>query len=92
MQQIKELVYLACDQLRKILLPRVSTPREQLEFLDLLEEGSCTTAVQLYSLWREWQPVIQAAYEKLEKRSFFRRWCSLIWGHFKHWAARRRRR
>ena len=88
----RELVYLACDQLRKILLPRFSAPREQLEFLDLLEEGGCTTAVQLYSLWRERQPVIQEAYEKLEKRNFFRRWCALLWGHFRHWAARRKRR
>ena len=87
----RELVYLACDQLRKILLPRFSAPREQLEFLDLLEEGGCTTAVQLYSLWRERQPVIQEAYE-LEKRNFFRRWCALLWGHFRHWAARRKRR
>ena len=88
----RELVYLACDQLRKILLPRFSAPREQLEFLDLLEEGGCTTAVQLYSLWRERQPAIQEAYEKLEKRNFFRRWCALLWGHFRHWAARRKRR
>lgn len=88
----RELVYLACDQLRKILLPHFSAPREQLEFLDLLEEGGCTTAVQLYSLWRERQPVIQEAYEKLEKRNFFRRWCALLWGHFRHWAARRKRR
>ena len=32
------------------------------------------------------------SYEKLEKRNFFRRWCALLWGHFRHWAARRKRR
>ena len=79
----RELVYLACDQLRKILLPRFSSPREQLEFLDELEEGRCTTAVQLYALWREREPEIRAAYEALDKKNFFRRWCALLWGRVK---------
>ena len=45
----RELVYLACDQLYKILLPRFSTPRAQLELLDQLEDGACTSVVQLYT-------------------------------------------
>lgn len=88
----RELVYLACDQLGKILLPRFATPREQLEFLDRLEDGACTTVVQLYALWREREPELRRAYEALEKKNFFRRWCSLVWGRVKRWAARRKQR
>ena len=88
----RELVYLACDQLYKILLPRFSTPLAQLELLDQLDEGTCTTAVQLYSLWREREPELRAAYEALEKKNFFRRWCSLAWGRVKRRFAKRKRR
>ena len=88
----RELVYLACDQLYKILLPRFSTPGAQLELLDLLEEGACTTVVQLYALWREREPELRAAYEALEKKTFIRRWFSLAWGRVKRRFARRKRR
>ena len=64
-------------------------PREQLEFLDLLRKG---LPRRYSSTPCGGQPVIQEAYEKLEKRNFFRRWCALLWGHFRHWAARRKRR
>ena len=88
----RETVYLACDQLRKILFPRFTAPKEQLDFLDELERKPCATIVSLYALWRVWSPRIQAAYEDLEKRNFFRRWCKLLLGHGKHWLSRRKRR
>ena len=88
----REVAYLAGDQIRKILRPRLSSPREELALLDALEEGSCTGPVQLYALWRTYGESIQAAYEALEKKNFVRRWCSLLVGRAKRWAARRKRR
>lgn len=88
----RELVYLTCDQARKILLPRFASPREELEFLDELERGSCTGVVQLYALWREHRAEIRSAYEALDKQNFFRRWCSLLWGRVKRRMARWKRR
>ena len=88
----REVVYLATDQVRKILLPRFASPREELEFLDELEQGLCRNAVQLYGLWREQEGRIRAAYEALGKKNFFRRWCALLWGRAKRRAARRKRR
>lgn len=79
----RELVYLVGDQLGKILLPQADTPGEQLDFLDEAAGGGCGTIVQLYSLWRERQGRIQAAYEELEKMNFVRRWLSLLWGRVK---------
>ena len=88
----RELVYLACDQLRKILLPRFDSSREELEFLDELERGTCRSVVQLYALWREREPGIREGYEALEQKNFFRRWCALLWGRVKRYTARRRRK
>lgn len=79
----RELVYLTGDQLGKILLPQLSTPVEQLDFLDELRRGECATIVQLYSLWRERRERIQAAYEGLEAKNFVHRWASLLWGRIK---------
>ena len=88
----REVVFLACDQVRKILHSRFSSPREELEFLDELERGGCRNAVQLYALWREREEPIREAYRALEKKSFFRRWCALLWGRVRRRAARRKRR
>lgn len=88
----RETAYLAADQAKKILRPRKSSPREELEFLDLLERGDIAGPVQLYALWRTWGEKIQGAYEALEKKNFVRRWCSLLIGRIKRWAARRKER
>ena len=48
--------------------PRFASPREELEFLDELEQGLCRNAVQLYGLWREQEGRIRAAYEALDKK------------------------
>lgn len=88
----RELVYLTCDQLRKILLPRFASPPEELALLDELDRGICRSVVQLYALWRERKDGIRAAYEALEKKNFIRRWCALLWGCAKRQAARRKRR
>ncbi len=88
----RELVYLTCDQLRKILLPRFASPPEELALLDELDRGICRSVVQLYALWRERKDGIRAAYEALEKKNFIRRWCALLWGRAKRQAARRKRR
>lgn len=88
----REAAYLAGDQIRKILRPRFSSPREELEFLDEMDRGTCEGPVQLYALWRSRCEAIQQAYEKLEKKNFVRRWCSLLVGRVKRWAARRKER
>ena len=86
----REVAYLAGDQIRKILHPRLSSPREELEFLDELDRGTCSGPVQFYALWRSWEEKIRQAYEALEKKNFVRRWCSLLVGRVKRWAARRK--
>ena len=78
--------------MHKILLPRFASPREELDFLDELERGNSRNVVQLYALWREREGEIRAAYERLDKKNFFRRWCALLWGRIKRQAARRKRR
>ena len=88
----REVVLLAGDQIRKILRPRFSSPREELDFLDELERGSCTSVVQLYALWRSRSEAIWAAYEALAKKNFVRRWCSLLLGRVKRRIARRKER
>ena len=88
----RETAYLAGDQLFKILRPRLSSPREELDFLDELDQGVCTSPVQLYALWKYRGQKIQAAYEALERKNVVRRWCSLLVGRVKRWFARRRKR
>lgn len=88
----REVVYLAGDQARKILHARASSPREELDFLDELERGSCTGPVQLYALWKNREETIREAYEALEKKNFVRRWCSLLVSRVRRWAAQRKER
>lgn len=88
----RETVYLAGDQVRKILRPRFASPRAELELLDELERGTCTGPVQLFALWRSREPEIREAYETLEKKNFVRRWCSLLLGRVRWRAARRKER
>lgn len=88
----RETAYLAGDQLSKILRPRLSSPREELHFLDELNRGMCASPVQLYALWRVRSEEIQGAYQALERKNVVRRWCSLLVGRVKWWFARRRKR
>ena len=80
----RELVYLTVDQLQKILLERLNIPQAERDFMDLLKSGTCTSVVQLYSLWREWQGVILAGYQELEKQSIVRRWLGNLWRMIKY--------
>ena len=88
----REAVYLAGDQIRKILRPRFSSPREELALLDQLDRGGCANVVQLYGLWREHSGEIREAHQALDKKNFVRRWCSLLAGHLKRRLARRKER
>lgn len=88
----REVVYLAGDQARKILHARLSSPRQELDFLDELEQGSCSNAVQLYALWRTREAEIREAYEALQKKNVVRRWCSLLAGRVRRRAVRRKKR
>lgn len=85
----RELVFLAGDQIKKILLERFESPREELEFFDGLSDGGCKTIVQLYSRWRQERELIEQAYLKLEKKNAFKRWCSLLWKNVK-WKLKKR--
>jgi len=88
----RELVYLAADQLKKILLERFDSPMEELMFLRTLDRGTCLTVVQLYALWKREREGIQAAYEKLEKKNFIKRWFSLVWKCLRYEVKKRRER
>lgn len=69
----RELVYLTCDQLRKILRSRFESPWEELELMDELSRRPPEGVVQLYALWRAKRDGIQAAYETQERGNFFNR-------------------
>ena len=88
----RELVFLTVDQLRKIFVPRFDSGQAEMAFLDLLEEGRCVTAVQLYALWREQKERIEADYQKMDKKNFFWRWLGYAWGHVKRAVKRRKQR
>ena len=79
----RELAFLACDQVKKFLRKRISSPYAELEFLNELEWRAIPGVVQLYALWRERRTALIEAYEKLEKKGFIRRWISLVWGRIK---------
>jgi len=88
----RELVYLTVDQLKKILLERFDSPMEELMFLQTLDRGTCLSVVQLYALWKRERESIQAAYEKLEKKNFIKRWFSLVWKNLRYWMKKRKER
>lgn len=75
----RELVYLASDQLAKILPPRLGAPEEELRFVDGAAGGRYRSPAELYSGWKEARQAIQAAYEAMEKQNFIRRWLSQLW-------------
>ena len=79
----RELAYLACDQLKKILLPGPGSPKEQLDFLDELDGGVFPTVVPLYDLWIRRREQIRTACEELEKMNFIKRALKLLWGRIK---------
>lgn len=74
----RELVYLTCDQLRKILRRRAKSPYEELSLLNELEWRAIPGVVQLYAIWRERRRGLIEAYEKLDKKGFFGRWFYII--------------
>ncbi len=88
----RELVFLTCDQVKKILRPQFSSPDELLDFLEELERGCCGNIVQLYALWRVWQDRIKEGYESLDRKNFFWRFITLVWKHIKRWVVHRKRR
>ena len=84
----RELVYLVGDQLKKILMPQFTSPKEHLDFLDELDHRIFPSIVQLYALWQDRREQIRAAHEELEKMNFIRRGLKLLWGRIKRKTAR----
>lgn len=87
----RELVFLTCDQVKKILRPQLFVPGELLDFLDELDRGRCPGVVQLYALWRECSPGIVRGYEALYKKNAFWRFWKALWIRFKRALKRRKR-
>lgn len=79
----RELVYLTCDQLRKVLRHRFESPREEMELLAELDRRPPLGVVPLYALWRERQGDIRGAYEAMEKRTFIGRFFRRLWTQIK---------
>ena len=68
----RETAYLAADQVRKILRPRLSSPLAELRFLDELDRGDLAGPVQLFALWRaRAEEIREAALRGLEERRVF---------------------
>ena len=87
----RELVFLTCDQVKKILRPQLFVPGELLDFLDELDRGRCPGVVQLYALWRECSPGIVRGYEALYKKNAFWRFWKALWIRTKRALKRRKR-
>lgn len=90
----RELVYLAIDQIKKVLLLRYDSPAEEVKFLETLDNNVFLTPVALYSHWQRNKKAIQADYEKLYGKSGLQRMLYLlvqnIWRFFRR--ARKKRR
>lgn len=86
----RELTYLVGDQLKKILMPTLSSPGEQLDFLDELDKRVFPSIVQLYALWRERGTRIREACEELEQMNFIRRALKTVFGRVKRKMTRAR--
>lgn len=65
----RELALLAGDQVKKVLLGGFCAPEEEHTFLSRLDDGSCGSVVQMYSLWHTEREKLQAAYEEREKQN-----------------------
>lgn len=87
----RELVYLAVDHLKKILIKRFESPMEELEFMYRLDNDECRSVIQLYSLWRMSRNTIEEAYGVNKKKNAIRRWFSHLWTNIK-WKMRKKKR
>ncbi len=88
----RELAILACDQVKKLLRRRSKSSFEEMKVVNELEWTVFPGIVQLYAFWRERRTGLIEAYEKLEKKGFFKRWFSLIWGRIKWGLGKGKRR
>ena len=84
-----ETVFLAGDQMKKILRVRWDSPVEELAFLESMD--ACNTPVQLYGLWTRQRERIRSAYEALDKKNRFWRTLTLLWRRL-HWILQHRKR
>ena len=74
----RELVFLLSDQIKKILLLRWDSPIEERRFVRELSTGVERSAVGAYGRWINAEPVIRAAYERLEKKGLLGRFLYLL--------------
>lgn len=86
----RELALLTGDQMKKILLRRFTSPKAELEFLDLLDRGEAASVVQLYGQWKSCREDIRAGYEAQEAKGWFRRFLSMTWLHLCRMVRKRR--
>ena len=81
----RELVFLLSDQIQKVLELRWGSPLVERDFVRELSSGTLKTVVGAYGRWAQAEPVIRAAYEGLEKRTFVGRMLHLALLNLKDW-------
>ena len=87
----REVVFLLSDQIKKVLLLRWDSPMEERRFVRELCSGEETSAVRAYGRWINAEPVICAAYEKMERMNRLSRWLHLLGVNLRDWFQLRRK-
>lgn len=81
----RELVLLLSDQIKKVLIHRWDSPMEERRFVRELCSGEETSAVRAYGRWVAEEPVIRAAYEKMNGMNRLSRWLHLLGVNLHDW-------
>jgi len=85
----RELVFLLSDQIKKVLIHRWDSPIEERRFVRELCTGSEQSAVAVYGRWTAAEPLIRAAYERIEEKGALNRWLFLLFMNLRDWAETR---
>ena len=84
----RELTFLVCDQIKKVLLKRYSSPNAELSLLQTLEAGRFKNAKELYAYWVRVKDTIYAEYEKIEAKPAVGRALYLLFLNLGRWFKR----
>ncbi len=88
----REAAFLVIDQVKKVLLRRFSSPKEEINFLDSLEEQTFPTPVALYAHWTQAAGKLREDYEQLYAKPALQRWLYLAFQNALRFVKRRWKR
>lgn len=82
----RELVFLLCDQVQKVLALRWDSPWQERAFVRALCRGEERSVAAAYGRWAAAEPELQAAYEELADRDRLNRALYLLRMNLRDWA------